>query len=1005
MRKYIKLLFVLSTMFFAVYFNNVNAFAENNDTEKYERDYLSKVFNSENGLEGSNANCICPDSNGFLWFGSYTGLYRYDGSEFKKYLLNGRSLPVNDIVEDESGNLWIATNGDGVYSFNGSDFSECQLNDEARGSSVVNTLYLDSEGKVWVGTKAGLYVIDTTDGVDNIKTAVECTQFSDMIIRDIAGTSDDETIVVQKTGDVYLLKDKTSKKLNLSLSEEEGSPRCCSEGKDGTFYIGTTADKILKVSNTGKILEKIDGGGLSSFNEIYELHGNEYWVCSDTGIGILKNDKVSKVDLSMNDSVEGGCQDYQGNYWFISSRQGVLQIYENHFSNLSDYWGIKQTVNSIQNYGSKIYVGCDEGLYCFKGKKKLQDKLTKACEGMRIRQIYRDKDNNLWISTYQNGIKVLYTNGQIITYTMANSGLETNQIRCIWQRENKEILIGTEDGLFIRRFDGMIQKFTKDNILNTKRILDVTEDEEGTVYAATDGYGVYKIQDDAVKCVFCKKKGLLSNVAMKVVPSNRMDGVWVVTGEGICFVDRKNNIESVSGIPVANSLDFLLNGDQAIILAGNGFFEAKEKDLLKATPTYTYFDKKDGLPVDFTANAGNTIEGGTLYMCGTTGLTSIDLNEKYTQKTIRLYVNAITEDGKDINYNNNRNSGQEITLQSGEQENGVQESNFQSAQEENSEQQSNLQSNQKENSAKTDKIEDSEIGNIISSSAHRVNIDVRMINFVHQNVYVGYFLEGMDKQETKLTDLDSDISYTNLDGGTYTYHYKIYNEETGKCVSQLSLYLKKKYTFWEEPRVQALVVFLAIALLTLLFIILVALREKGVKRKYYLEFLQEKDEEVSELAYKDLVTGVYNRNYFEHEKERIDLEKMRALVSVSVNHAEYFKGKYGIFFMESVLRKGIKVLQDCTEEQIKICRVSENIFYFWFMEPVQLETYIQDIKSAFKKIGDQENIPYSFSVGAIYNNTVGKENIDELIDRCGKMRLLDEKHAEAQFIEGKMKLL
>lgn len=50
-------------------------------------------------------------------------------------------------------------------------------------------------------------------------------------------------------------------------------------------------------------------------------------------------------------------------------------------------------------------------------------------------------------------------------------------------------------------------------------------------------------------------------------------------------------------------------------------------------------------------------------------------------------------------------------------------------------------------------------------------------------------------------------------------------------------------------------------------------------------------------------------------------------------------------------------------------------------------------------------MPYSFSVGAIYNNTVGKENIDELIDRCGKMRLLDEKHAEAKFIEGKMKML
>lgn len=59
----------------------------------------------------------------------------------------------------------------------------------------------------------------------------------------------------------------------------------------------------------------------------------------------------------------------------------------------------------------------------------------------------------------------------------------------------------------------------------------------------------------------------------------------------------------------------------------------------------------------------------------------------------------------------------------------------------------------------------------------------------------------------------------------------------------------------------------------------------------------------------------------------------------------------------------------------------------------------------FQKKGEESDVPYSFSVGAIYNNTVGKENIDELIDRCGKMRLLDEKHAEAKFIKGKMKML
>lgn len=112
-----------------------------------------------------------------------------------------------------------------------------------------------------------------------------------------------------------------------------------------------------------------------------------------------------------------------------------------------------------------------------------------------------------------------------------------------------------------------------------------------------------------------------------------------------------------------------------------------------------------------------------------------------------------------------------------------------------------------------------------------------------------------------------------------------------------------------------------------------------------------------------------------------------------------------MLYTENILRKGVQILKESTKEDVKICRVSENIFYFWLMKPVELEINIQQLKEAFRKKGEEENLPFSFSIGAIYNNTIGKENIDELIDRCGKMRLLDEKHAEAEFIEGKMKML
>lgn len=947
MRKYTKSVFVLSTIVFTVYFHDVNAFAENCEAGTYERDYLSRVLDSEEGLEGATANCVCPDADGFLWFGGYTGLYRYDGDEFKKYLIEDRTFPVNEIVQDGSGSLWIGTNGEGVYKFDGSVFTECILNVDTCGASMINKLYLDSDGIVWAGTKAGLFSIDTAQE----DAVTEYKNFSDTIIRDIAETSSGEMVIIQKTGEVSLLKGETVRTLDLDLAAEEGMPRCCSTGKNGSFYIGTTENVILRLSDSGAVTERVKSDQLSSFNRISELSGNTFWVCSDVGIGLLSDGKISAVKTPIDDSVEDTCQDYQGNYWFVSSRQGILQLYKNHFSNLSNYWRLTKTVNSIQPYQRKIYVGCEDGLYCFYGKDRVEDRLTVACNQNRIRQIYLDREGNLWVSTYQDGIRVMYADGSVESYNTANSGLETNQIRCIWQRADKTLLIGTEEGLYVRGQEGTIRKFIEDPILNTERILDVKEDSRGTVYVATDGYGVYEVRDGEVAEVYNKKNGMLSNIAMKLVPSERMEGIWIVTGEGICFVDRQGNVREVTGIPVSNSRDLLIDKDQAVILAGNGFFKTKEKDLLKEDVSYSWLNQSDGLPVDFTANAGNSIKDGILYLCGTTGATSIDLNDRTGEKSVRLYINEFTEDGEPVG------------------QNSVDEKY------------------------------------VVSSGAHRIDLDVRMINFVYQTMYAGYYLDGMDQGETKVTNLRSDISYTNLNGGEYTYTYRLYDGELGKCIAQMSVSFVKKYQFWEEPRVRVLLAFLLVGLLALLFILLVSLREKSVKRRCYLEFLQEKEAEISELAYKDLVTGVYNRNYFEHEKDRIDLTKMSALLSVSINHTEYFKGKYGIFFMENILRKGVKILQDCTPEKLKICRVSESIFYFWFMQPVQMETYIQDIKTAFRREGEKENIPYSFSVGAIYNNTVGKENIDELIDRCGKMRLLDEKHAEAKFVEGKLKML
>ncbi len=405
------------------------------------------------------------------------------------------------------------------------------------------------------------------------------------------------------------------------------------------------------------------------------------------------------------------------------------------------------------------------------------------------------------------------------------------------------------------------------------------------------------------------------------------------------------------GIPVSNSLDMILTEDgNAVVLAGNGFFEIKEEDLLKENARYFYLSKRNGLPIDFTANARNSLQNNILYMCGTTGAAAIHVNSEIIETPIRLYINALEEDGEAV------------------------------------------------------AIDQTPV--TISAEAKKVSIDVRAINYIDRNFYAVYCLEGVDDEEVLADDLKvAKVSYTNLKGGTYTYTYKIYDENAKDALEELRLCFHKNYKFIEQVEVRILLTLLGFGAFVLITIYLVYIRDKNLKKQYHLEYLRKKEQEITALTYKDLVTGVFNRNLFENEKNKIDMKKLYALVSVSVDHAEYFKRKYGVFFTDEIYRKGVMIIRKHTKERVDIYRVSENSFYFWFMEPVQLEDYIYDLKNAFQEEGVKVNLPLSFSVGGIYNNAMGKENINELIERCDRMRCLDEKHAEAKFIESKVKML
>ena len=120
----------------------------------------------EQGLSQSIISTIMKDSKGFMWFGTQSGLNKYDGYEFVIYKNNpfdSTSISNNQIqstFEDHKGNIWIGTAGGGLNKFSRETetFKYYQHNpqkSESISNDFVNYAFEDNTNKIWAFTNAG----------------------------------------------------------------------------------------------------------------------------------------------------------------------------------------------------------------------------------------------------------------------------------------------------------------------------------------------------------------------------------------------------------------------------------------------------------------------------------------------------------------------------------------------------------------------------------------------------------------------------------------------------------------------------------------------------------------------------------------------------------------------------------------------------------------------------------------------------------------------------------
>ncbi|WP_372755641.1 two-component regulator propeller domain-containing protein [Mariniflexile sp.] len=127
-------------------------------------------YNYNNGLSHNAVRHIVQDEHGFLWLGTFSGLNRFDGYEFKSYLSSneGKNSINNDDItalklDKASNNLWIGTRkGLTLFKTDTQKFTTflTQPNDpNSLPDEEIRAVHIDKFKRVWVGTKSkGLYI-------------------------------------------------------------------------------------------------------------------------------------------------------------------------------------------------------------------------------------------------------------------------------------------------------------------------------------------------------------------------------------------------------------------------------------------------------------------------------------------------------------------------------------------------------------------------------------------------------------------------------------------------------------------------------------------------------------------------------------------------------------------------------------------------------------------------------------------------------------------------------
>ncbi|MBQ8947146.1 MAG: HD domain-containing protein [Lachnospiraceae bacterium] len=727
------------------------AAGERRDILSSGNDYTAILYDSTSGLPTSEANAIVQSSDGFIWLGGYSGFIRYDGSSFYRFDSSSGISSVFSLCTDSKDRIWVGTNENGLALYDHGEITAYGRVDELKSHSI-RDLCEDSDGNIIVATTQGLGYVDK----DTLELhAINDPQVNSEYITALVGDRSGTIYGLTMNGAVFTMKDlRISGFYNPSQFGDDPVNALYPDNEEtGVVYMGTTGSDVLTV-NFGvrlKITERRSADPQKNINALLQID-DKLWVAATNGVGYFdEEDKYHELDdIPMNNSIGNIMIDHEGNMWFTSTRQGVMELVPDRFTDISQLADLdKLVINSTCINSGKLYLGTDTGLVILDASDydRETNELTQMLDDVRIRCIKNDSSGHLWLCTRgELGLLEYDPVSGIINQYNNENGLTSNHVRTMMQRSDGSIAAATSNGLFIIQNGRITDHYGQEDGISTEEILSVEEGPDGRLFLGSDGDGIYVVDGDRVSRLGFDD-GLTSGVIMRIKYDAVRDVFWLITSNSIQYI-RDDRAVAVTSFPYSNNYDIYFdNDDAAWILSSNGVYITKASELIaNENIEYSFYNNRSGLPYISTGNSRSYLDENLhLYISGTTGVCMVDISEDDSHTdSVLLSVPSVEIDDQAVYISDSKT----VSMPSG---------------------------------------------------SRRLAINAYVLTYGLGNPRVSYWLENFDEGPIPSTKSDlKNISYTNLDGGRYIFHLNLLNSRTGEIEKSESIEIVKAASIYEN---------------------------------------------------------------------------------------------------------------------------------------------------------------------------------------------------------------